>query len=125
VVAGLAVLLALAGFVAQLRTPFAVTGFDAVLPRVTDDLLEAVSVSRLQRIDRALRAYSLQKGALPKRLEELVDAALVDDAFLHDPWRRPYHYETRPGGYVLSAVDDNGKTVPSTVIERSLNPERP
>jgi hypothetical protein len=119
-VLGLVALLACAGFFAQRTTPFAVTGITALLPATMDRLLGGVSLSRLQRLDRGLIAYSLGHGTPPKRLEELVDAALVDAEYLHDPWKRPYHYEPSATGYKLSGVDDNGRTVPGTVIERVL-----
>jgi hypothetical protein len=125
VVAVLVVLLAAAGAAAQWRTPFAVTGVASVLPFATEGLRESVSLSRLQRLDRGLGAYALTSGSPPKRLEDLVAAGLVDEAYLHDPWGRPYHYEPGTTSYSLSAVDESGKEIPSTVIERSLVPDKP
>jgi hypothetical protein len=124
-VMGLVLLLATAGAFAQRRTPFAVTGLNPVLQETSSRLRESLSLSRLNRIDRAIAAYALLNGAPPKRLDDLVDAALVDDSALHDPWRRPYHYEPGATFYALSAVDDNGRTVPGTLIQRSLAPEKP
>ena len=125
VVAGLVVLLAAAGAVAQWRTPFAVTGVGSILPGAAERLRESLSLSRLQRLDRGLGAHALLHGAPPKRLEDLVDAGLVDGSYLHDPWGRPYHYEPGTTSYSLSALDDNAKDIPGTVIRRSLVPERP
>ena len=124
-VMALVVLLAAAGVLAQWRTPFAVTGLAPVLQNTTARLRESLSLSRLRRLDRGIAAYALLQGTPPKRLDDLVDVALVDESALHDPWRRPYHYEPGAAGYTLSAVDDNGRTVPGTLIQRSLAPERP
>ncbi|HVQ30552.1 MAG TPA: DUF4388 domain-containing protein [Vicinamibacteria bacterium] len=125
VVMALVILLAAAGILAQWRTPFAVTGLAPVLQETALRLRESISLSRLRRLDRGIAAYALLQGAPPKRLDDLVDAALVDQSALHDPWRRPYHYEPGPNGYTLSAVDDNGRTVPGTLIQRSLGSEKP
>lgn len=124
-VMGLVLLLATAGVLAQWRTPFAVTGLDPVLQETSVRLLESLSLSRLRRLDQGIAAYALLNGTPPKRLDDLVDVALVDESALHDPWRRPYHYEPGPSTYALSAVDDNGRTVPGTLIQRSLAPEKP
>ena len=125
VVMALVLLLATAGVLAQWRTPFAVTGLDPVLQETTSRLRESLRLSRLRRLDRGIAAYALLQGAPTKRLDDLVDAALVDESALHDPWRRPFHYEPGAKSYTLSAVDDNGKTVPGTLIQRSLGPEKP
>jgi hypothetical protein len=124
-VMALVILLAAAGILAQWRTPFAVTGLAPVLQETALRLRESVSLSRLRRLDHGIAAYALLQGAPPKRLDDLVDAALVDQSALHDPWRRPYHYEPGANGYTLSAVDDNGRTVPGTLIQRSLTSEKP
>ena len=123
--AALVLVLATAGIVAQWRTPFAVTGLDPVVQQTAVRLRESLTLSRLRRLDQGIAAYALLQGAPPKRLDDLVDLALVDESALHDPWRRPYHYEPGSGSYTLSAVDDNGKTVPGTLIQRSLGPEKP
>ena len=49
---------------------------------------------------------------------------LVDRSYLHDPWARPYHYALTESGYLLSGVDDSGKTAPGTIVERSLPVEK-
>ena len=125
VVMALVLLLAAAGVLAQWNRPFAVTGLDPVLQETASRLRESLSLSRLRRLDQGIAAYALLQGAPPKRLDDLVDAALVDQSALHDPWRRPYHYEPGVNAYTLSAVDDNGKTEPGTLIQRSLGPEKP
>jgi len=124
-VVALVLLLSAAGLYAQLRSPFAVTGLGPWLQGAYSRLLGGVDLARLQRLDRSLQAFRLMKGTLPRRLEELVSAGLVDGSYLSDLHSRPFHYEPSATGYLLSAVDDRGKTQPGSVIERTLSPERP
>jgi hypothetical protein len=117
--------LSLAGIGAQLRSPFAVTGLPPLLGGSSDDLLEGVSLSRLQRLDRALVAYHLIHGAPPRSLDDLVVNGLLDASGLQDPWSRPYRYAPGPSGYQISAVDDSGRPRRTASIERVLSVERP
>jgi hypothetical protein len=88
-------------------------------------LLDGVSRGRLDRLDRAIQAYRFWRGTVPRTLEELVAAGIVDRSYLKDPWERPFHYALTDNGYLLNAVDDRGKADPTTVIERHLPPDRP
>jgi hypothetical protein len=117
--------LGLAGTAANLSRPFAVAGRPPLLEPAYGSLLDAVSQSRLMRLDRGVQAYRLANGALPKTLEDLVGASLVDRSYLKDPWARPYHYALTQDGYLLSAVDDRGKRLPATILERTLPPLQP
>jgi hypothetical protein len=117
--------LALAGIAAQLRSPFAVTGLPPLLGGSSDELLEGVSLSRLQRLDRALVAYHLIHGAPPRVLDDLVASGLLDAGGLQDPWSRPYYYNPGPSGYLISAVDASGRPRRTASIERVLSVERP
>jgi hypothetical protein len=125
VVMALVAFLALAGIGAQLHSPFAVTGLPPLLGGSSDELLEGVSLSRLQRLDRALVAYHLIHGAPPRSLDDLVASGLLDASGLQDPWSRPYRYAAGPSGYLISAVDDSGRPRRTTSIERVLSVERP
>jgi hypothetical protein len=125
VVVALVLLLAAAGISAQIRSPFAVTGLAPWLQTAYSRLLDGAGLARLHRLDRAVQAYYLMKGSVPQRLEDLVGAGLVDAANLSDTRTRPFHYEPGANGYLLSAVDDRGKTLAGSVIERSLTAERP
>jgi Domain of unknown function (DUF4388) len=117
--------LSLVAVVAHWSAPFAVAGRPPLLASSYDDLLVGVSQNRLERLDRAVRAYDVWKGTLPRTLEDLAEAGLVDRSCLRDPWARPFHFARTSQGYVLSGVDDHGKTDPASVIERTLPAERP
>jgi hypothetical protein len=83
-----------------------------------DLLLADVSQTRLQRLDRAILAFHLAQGSLPRTLEDVVGRGLVDRTYLKDPWQRPFHYALTEQGYLLSAVDDAGHKLPDSVIDR-------
>ena len=117
-VAALVVSLALAGLLVQRRSPFAVTGLPPVLHRSYTAVLDGASRSRLARLERAVEAWRATHGAPPAALEDLVRAGLVDRSYLHDPWSRPFHYETSAGGYLLSAVDESGASRRDATLDR-------
>jgi hypothetical protein len=118
-------LLALVGLLVQIRTPFAVTGLPAYLSATHDRLVEDISHARLQGLDRGVQAYHLLRGALPRTLEEVAMAGLVDRRALRDPDDRPFHYALTVDGFLLSAVDDAGRPLPATMIERVVLVDRP
>ena len=70
-------------------------------------------------------AYHLAQGTTPSTLEEVASRGLVDRSYLKDPWARPFHYALTATGYLLSAVDDSGKKIAGTTIERALPLEKP
>jgi hypothetical protein len=125
VLAAAAALLALVGISARATKPFAVLGMPPYLQSTHDRLLDGVRYSRLERLDRGVLAYHLAKGTTPSTLAEVVERKLVDRSYLKDPWARPYHYALTATGYLLSAVDDAGKKIASTTIERALPLEKP
>jgi predicted transcriptional regulator len=124
VLAVVALALAAAGTLAHWSNPFAVAGLPPALGDSYDILLHGVSHVRLERLDRAILAHHLSHGTVPHTLEDLVTEGLVDRSYLKDPWARPFHYALTESGYLLSGVDDTGRTVPP-VIERVLPSEKP
>jgi uncharacterized protein DUF4388 len=119
-----ALALAVAGILAQRGSPFAVVGLPPLFKGSYDLLMQGVSTVRLERLDRALLAYHLNHGMVPHTLEDLVTEGLVDRSYLKDPWARPFHYALTENGYLLSGVDDTGRSTPP-VIERVLPAEKP
>ena len=123
--AAAAVLLALVGVSARAGAPFAVVGLSPYPQSSDDRMLENVRYARLERLDRGVLAYHLSQGTTPNTLEEVASRGLVDRSYLKDPWSRPYHYALTATGYLLSAVDDAGKKIAGTTIERALPLEKP
>jgi hypothetical protein len=119
-IAAVALVLALAGAAFQRNAPFGVLGRPPLLSDTLGLYLEEASRARLDRLDRALEAFRLANGTLPATLDDVVSAGLVDKSFLKDPWARPYHYEIAGKGYALNAVDDAGKAIDGTLIQRSF-----
>jgi uncharacterized protein DUF4388 len=124
IVVALVLVLAVAGVLAQLRTPFAVTGQGSALLGTYRLVVENVNLLRVQRLDRGLQAHYLLVGAPARSLGDLVSEGLADSGYVKDLSARPFHYV--PGwfpngnGYLLSAVDESGRDRSGFVIERSL-----
>ena len=118
----LIVAIALAGVAMRRADPLAVVGQPGFLEGSYDVLLGDVMRSRLQRLDQSVLAYRLAQGSLPRTLEDLVARGLVDRSYLTDPWQRPFHYAIQAdgSGYLLSAVDDAGRKLPDSVIDRAV-----
>jgi hypothetical protein len=125
VLLAVAAVLGLAGLLASHARPFSVAMRPPLLEGAYGSVLDAVSRARLQRLDRAVQAYRLANGAMPRTLEDLAASGLVDRSYLKDPWARPYHYALTQDGYLLSAVDDRGRRLPATILERRLPPLLP
>ena len=119
-----AILVAVAGVATRSDFPFAVTGTPPLMRETYDRLVDTVTHLRLDRLDRAVRAYHLEHGTVPPTLEELANQSLIDRRYLRDLSARPFHYALTESGYLLSAVDDKGKKA-GAIIERVLPPERP
>ena len=62
---------------------------------------ELVGSAQKQRLDTALEVYRLEMGHYPEKLEDLVQVGLVEERELRFPWRNPYPYQRRDGGYLL------------------------
>ncbi len=118
VAVALIVVLAAAGAFVQRSNPFAVTGLPPMLGRTYGLLEDGVMRARLSRLSRAIEAWRASRGSMPPTLEDLAKAGLVDRSYLLDPWRRPFHYESSPRGYLLSAVDERGRSRPDATLDR-------
>ena len=118
VVVALVAALAATGLFVQRRSPFAVTALPPLLRSSHALILEEAARSRLARLELGIEAWRATHGAPPSALDELVRAGLVDRSYLLDPWARPFHYETGPGGYVLSAVDEAGESRKDATLDR-------
>jgi hypothetical protein len=120
-----ALVLAAAGIFARRDAPFALVGAGPALRSTYDEVMNGVRAGRIERLDRAVLAYRLRNGTLPATLDEVATQGLVDRTYLKDPWERPYHYAMTQAGYLLSAVDDAGRKLADTTVERVVPREAP
>jgi hypothetical protein len=117
VVAVLVVALAVAGVAVERRSPFAVTALPPLLRGSYEAVLDETARARLARLERAVEAWSATRGTPPESLDALVRAGLADEAWLRDPWGRPFRYERSAAGYLLGAVDASGRTRPDATLD--------
>jgi len=123
VLVALFVAVALGGLVWNKVAPWAVSGRPALLRPAIDEGRTWLAEARLDRLDRAVRAYALAYGKRPGTLADLVEAGLADRTQIVDPWSRPYHYALTRRGYLLMALDGAGQAIPGLRIERVLASE--
>jgi hypothetical protein len=74
----------------------------------TERLRTFASRARLERVEQAVRAFYLDFGAVPERLDALVQSGYLKPRDLLDPWNRPYRYRLAPEGYRIEGQDDVG-----------------
>ncbi len=88
--------------------------------RATNDALRRyASQVRIERIERAIQLYYLDRGAFPSRLDALADAPYVAVEDLRDPWGRPYGYVIDAAGYrVFGQPTEGSKDAAPTVTHR-------
>jgi hypothetical protein len=118
-------LIALLGIFVRRDAPFAVVGRPPLLSASYSRLMSSVTQTRLERLDRAVLAFQVMRGTLPATLDELAGLSLVAPAYLKDPAARPFHYAHTEDGYLLSAVDDAGRPLAATVVERTIPHDTP
>jgi hypothetical protein len=116
VACALIVVVALASW-GHLSQPFRATARPDPLVPLREGALDWARATRLERLDRCIRAYQLATGQVPNTLGELADAGLIDRAGLMDPWGRPFHYALTARGYFVVALDEAGHPLPATQIE--------
>lgn len=61
-----------------------------------------ISRAQMSRIEAAIGVYRLETGALPQKLDALVEAGLLLQNDIRYPWREPYHYRrAEDGSFIL------------------------
>lgn len=92
---------------------------DRLLPR----LATAVSWARMAGLWQILQARSVQTGAYPDTLVELVHERYIRQELLSDVWDRPYRYVTRDQAVLLAGSARDGTPEPDLILTMRL--ERP
>jgi hypothetical protein len=75
----------------------------------TESLRLSASLSRLSRLEFALRLFTLYRGAYPESLDDLVAMGLVSEDDLMDPWGQSYTYLVSRRSYQLRGLDGQGR----------------
>jgi hypothetical protein len=92
---------------------------------ITERLRTFASRARIERVEQAVRAFYLDFGAVPERLDALVEARYLEPADVLDPWNRPYRYRLAPEGYRIDGLDGSGaRSDELTVLHRFSVSER-
>ena len=74
----------------------------------TERLRTFASRARLERIEQAVRAFYLDSGAVPERLDALAASGYLEPRDLLDPWNRPYRYRLDSDAYRIAGLDGSG-----------------
>lgn len=75
----------------------------------TESLRLSASMSRLSRLEFALRLFTLYRGAYPESLDDLVAMGLITEEDLLDPWGQSYTYLVSRRSYQLRGLDGQGQ----------------
>jgi hypothetical protein len=86
-----------------------------------DRLRSYASRIRLERIERVIRVFYLDTGAIPNRLELLSSNGYLAPADLLDPWGRPYAYQLAEGSFQIVGLDEDGNPGEDLTITRRLS----
>ena len=87
----------------------------------TDRLRTFASRARIERVEQAVRAFYLDFGAVPERLEALVQSGYLKPPDLLDPWGRPYRYLLAPEGYRLEGLDGGGTASDELTVQHRFS----
>jgi hypothetical protein len=104
-----------------LTAPFQVYGAPPVLG-ADSAYWSAGTVVKRETLEKAIDAYVLVRGALPKNLQELVAAHVVGPRAIVDDVGRPFYYAVTADGYTLGSVDRSRKPDPRFTVTRTTRP---
>jgi hypothetical protein len=79
---------------------------------VLNDVLSAITLSHVRRLDEAIQVYYLQKRFYPDDLSELIRGRLIEEGTLTDAWGRKLSYESKSDGYRVIVMDAQGREKP-------------
>jgi hypothetical protein len=82
----------------------------------TETLHQLASRQRLERIERGLEIFYLDRARFPVALAELTEGGYLRSADLRDPWGRPYGYEISAVGFRLGGYDAEGRADQSLLL---------
>ncbi len=87
----------------------------------TDRLRMFASRARIERVEQALRSFYLDFGAVPERLDALVQSGYLEPPDLLDPWSRPYRYVLAGEGYRIEGLDGAGAASQDLAVQHRFS----
>jgi hypothetical protein len=91
-------------------------------PEIDDRLRTYTSRGRIERIERSVRAFFLDRGQLPDGLPVLVANGYLDERDVVDPWGRPYGLDVASNSYTISGLNAHGEVSQDLTLIRTLTP---
>jgi hypothetical protein len=83
------------------------------------------SRSRIERVERGLQIYFMDRGALPPSLQALAATGWFPPADTLDPWGRPYAYRADAAGYEIAGAGPDGAERDDLVVRHPFSaPQR-
>jgi hypothetical protein len=79
------------------------------------------SRSRVERVEKAVQIYYLDRGAMPDGLARLAGEGFVAPTDVVDPWGRPYDYRVDATGFELAGRGPDGETRDDLVIRHPFS----
>jgi hypothetical protein len=79
------------------------------------------SRSRVERTEKALQIYYLDRGAMPESLARLAEEGFVAPEDVIDPWGRPYDYRIEATGYEIAGRGPDGEERDDLVIRHPFS----
>jgi hypothetical protein len=90
-----------------------------------DTLCLSASLSRMARLEFAVRLYAFYRGEYPDSLDALVSMGLVAPRDLLDPWGKSYSYIVSRRSFQLRGRDGEGREHPNLILTGRLAQNRP
>ncbi len=87
----------------------------------TDRLRSFASRARIEKVEQAIRAFYLDTGGVPERLDALVQSGFLEASDLLDPWSRPYRYVVAPEGYRIEGLDGAGAASDQLTVQHRFS----
>jgi len=79
------------------------------------------SRSRLERVERALQMYYLERGGMPQVLGRLATEGFLSPADLNDPWGRPYEMRLDSTGFEIAGRGAVGEVRADLLVRHAFS----
>ncbi len=112
--------LAAFGILTLSRNPF--TPWSLLAHSSETELLKTyASRNRIERVERSVQAFYLDRGVMPENLDVLTSTGYLPAADGADPWGRPYTYRLDASAYEIAGHDSEGDAREDLVIRHAFS----